>query len=521
MATIEASAVQTRRASGLKASTLNLFDATVIATSSVAPAYSLAATAFILVGVVGFASPAAILVSFFPVLFIAMAYYYLNRRNPNCGASYSWISSTMSPYVGWFSGWVQIAANVLFCAAAPIVAATYTLQLLHSLFPGQISNDAVSSPFWIAVAGLLWLALVTTMVARGIRVTADFQWVMVGIEYLAIFAFAILAFIKVATTHPAGSSGVSLSWFNPGTIFSGPGITGLVAGVALGVFFFWGWDTAANVNEETKDASRAPGQAGIISMFLLLFIFLLVSSAMQSLLSQDTITKQGTNAFFYFASQIVPAPWSYIMILAVVSSTVATVQTTLLPQSRLSFSMARDHVFPRIFAILHPQWQTPWVGTIIAGAISAVLIVVQEVLSSNSSVTSVFANLILDIGVLVGVYYGITGLASAWAYRKMLTSSASMLIFAGILPFLGGLALLFVGFEVISPAKSPWGTSPSWAASLPDLILLGLGVPLTAIAALTNRSGFFKQKTIAYTRDNDIPTVAAAAPVREEVGVRK
>ena len=41
----------------------------------------------------------------------------------------------------------------------------------------------------------------------------------------------------------------------------------------LGVFFFWGWDTAANLNEESKNATKTPGQAGIISMFLLLFVF--------------------------------------------------------------------------------------------------------------------------------------------------------------------------------------------------------------------------------------------------------
>src|SRR6202040_270748 len=107
--------------SQLKTNTLNLFDATIIATSSVAPAYSLAATIAVLFVVVGVASPAAILVSFVPVLFIALAYYYLNRMDPNCGASYSWVSRTLNPYIGWFSGWVQLAANVLFCAAAPIL----------------------------------------------------------------------------------------------------------------------------------------------------------------------------------------------------------------------------------------------------------------------------------------------------------------------------------------------------------------------------------------------------------------
>src|SRR3984893_18600801 len=133
--------------SQLKTNTLTLFDSTVIATSSVAPAYTLAATAAVLVAAVGLASPAAILVGFFPVLFIAMAYYYLNRMDPNCGASYSWVSRTLHRWIGCFSGWVQLAANVLFCAAAPILAGAYTLQLLNSF--GWISSDVANDNRWI------------------------------------------------------------------------------------------------------------------------------------------------------------------------------------------------------------------------------------------------------------------------------------------------------------------------------------------------------------------------------------
>src|SRR6202162_4364894 len=154
--------------SDLKTNTLTLFDTTVIATSSVAPAYTLAATAAVLVAAVGLASPAAILGGFFPVLFIAMAYYYLNRMDPNCGASYSWVSRTLNPYIGWLSGWIQLAANVLFCAAAPLVAGAYTLQLLNSLFPSFVTTDAANNNWLIAVVGIAWLLFVTFMVVRGL-----------------------------------------------------------------------------------------------------------------------------------------------------------------------------------------------------------------------------------------------------------------------------------------------------------------------------------------------------------------
>jgi amino acid transporter len=117
---------------GLKAGELNLLDTTAVATASVAPAYSLGTTLFLVVAAtgVGLAAPAAILVSFFPVFFIAMAYSYLNRRDPNCGASYSWIARTVNPHIGWFTGWVQLACNVIFCISAPLFAGSVLLALL-------------------------------------------------------------------------------------------------------------------------------------------------------------------------------------------------------------------------------------------------------------------------------------------------------------------------------------------------------------------------------------------------------
>jgi amino acid transporter len=494
--------------SELKTNTLTLFDTTVIATSSVAPAYTLAATAAFLIVAVGLASPAAILVGFVPVLCIAIAYYYLNRQDPNCGASYSWVSRTLNPYVGWVSGWIQLAANVLFCAAAPLIAGAYTLQLLNSF--GWISSDAANDNRLVAVVGVLWLLLVTFMVARGIRVTANFQWVLVFIEYLIVLVFALWAIGKIFGGHPAANA-VSAQWFNPLQLHD---LNGLATGSALAVFFFWGWDTAANVNEESKDANESPGLAGIYSMFILLFIFLVADSAIQSFLSLHAINDPNNqnDILYFFAQQISGTPVAYLMVLAVLSSTVATTQTTLLPSSRLTYSMSRDGVFPKAFGTIHKSWRTPWVGTIISSALAIVVIALTVVFDN---VGSIFAKLILDIGVLVALYYGITGIACAWAFRKVLLTSASRFVFAGVLPFLGGVYLLLIAYVVIAPTTLPFGQSADWGTSLPILITIALGLPLVLLAAATARSGFFHEKTVSYVLVDDklMASVGGAQPV--------
>jgi amino acid transporter len=471
----------------LRADELNLFDATAVAVSSVAPAYSLAATVaavFMLSGV-GLQSPSIILLSFVPVLFIAIAYFHLNRKDPDCGASYSWLSKLMSPYVGWFNGWVQVATSVIFCMAAPVLAGQYTLQLLNSF--GWINDSTAGSIWWASVIAAIWLILITGICVYGIRWTTNFQWVLVIIEYVVVVGFSVGGIIKVIATHPAGSQGFSFSWLNPMTVLNHGGMTSVAEALALGVFFFWGWDTAVNLNEETKDRSKTPGRAGILSMWLLLFVFLLNFIAVQMLVSPKQIEAQDVNILFYFSTQLFGNWAGYAMIFAVITSTVATTQTTLLPSARIAYSMSRDKVFPKIFGSIHPKFRTPAVGTLILALFALFGILLS---TGVSSVGELLGKLVGDIGILVAFYYGMTGVTCAWAFRKVAFKSARFLVTGIILPLISGLVLLgIVGWIIKS--------DPVYA--MPDIVILGLGVVLAIVARFTTNGDFFKTKPVAYT----------------------
>ena len=146
------------------------------------------------------------------------------------------------------------------------------------------------------------------------------------------------------------------------------------------------------------------------------------------------------------------------------------------------------------------------------------MVIVLSVVFADS-VGSVFSNLILDIGVLVALYYGITGIACFWAFRKVLLTSPTRLIFAGILPLLGGIYLLLVAYSLIVPSSLPYGQSTDWGTSLPILITVLLGAPLVVLAAATSRSGFFHEKTVSYVQHKGrlMASVGGATPVDLEV----
>jgi len=468
----------------LRADTLNLFDSTVVAVSSVAPAYTLAATMavlFLTVGI-GYAGPAVIWLAFVPVLFIAISYFHLNRKDPDCGASYSWLSKLVSPYVGWFNGWVQVALSVLFCVSAPILAGQYTLQLLNQW--GWISDSTAGSVGTAAVVAGIWLAIITFICIWGIRWTTNFQWVLLIIEYVAVIGFSIWGIIKVAVSHPVGSRGFSIGWLNPFHLGS---MSALSAGIVLGVFFYWGWDTATNLNEESKNRTKIPGQAGIIAMFLLLLVFAMNIIAAQMLLPESAWNAHQSTILFYFAQRAAGSWAGYVMIIAVISSTVATTQTTLLPAARITLSMSRDGVFPKVFGTIQGKLKTPAVGTLILAFICLFGILLT---SQVTSIQTVFNNLILNIGVLIAFYYGITGLSCAWAYRKVAFKDTRF-FFTGILfPFLGGVVLLFVLVKVIIGAGM---------TGLPVIITMALGVPLVILARFSTKGDFFKTKMVSYS----------------------
>ncbi len=164
--------------------------------------------------------------------------------------------------------------------------------------------------------------------------------------------------------HPAGSTGFHWAWLSP---FSIGGVGALASGLVLGVFFFWGWDTAANLNEESRSRTTTPGRAGVLAMVLLLFVFLLNIVAAQMLLPAKVWSSSNGTILFVFAQRAAGHWATYVMVMAVLSSTVATTQTTLLPAARIALSMARAGALPhqlahhpRIAAHTHSWPRSPW-----------------------------------------------------------------------------------------------------------------------------------------------------------------
>jgi amino acid transporter len=431
---------------GLKSGALGLISSTVIATASVAPAYSIAATLVFVVGAVALQSPAVAVLAFVPMLLTSIGYSELNKADPDCGTTFTWATRAFGPKTGWAGGWGIVVADILVMASLAQVAGQYVFLLFNAK---GIGGDATSG--WVLLAGIIWIILMTAICYVGIEVSANFQKILLGIELTMLLALSVVALIKVGSGHaPPGHLTPSISWLNPFKISS---FSAFASGIILMVFIYWGWDTALSVNEETKDKNRTPGLAAIFSTFILLITYALVIFSIQSFAgvkttgnglgntanAGDVLSVQG-NAIF--GTTGFGPVFYHLLLLMVLSSAAASTQTTILPTARTTLSMAAYKALPKSFSKIHPRFMTPTVSTLVMGAIS---ILVYVGLNYSSNGIGVIGDAVIAIGLYIAFYYGLTGFACAWYYRKNLTSSARNLWMQGILPVTGALILWFLG----------------------------------------------------------------------------
>jgi amino acid transporter len=464
---------------GLKKGAISFASNVVIGVASTAPGYSLAATLGFVTAVVGFKAPAIMIVAFLPMLCIALAYNYMNRANPDCGTTFTWVTQAMGPRLGWMGGWAIIVADVIVMANLSQIAGLYSFQLFGNASP---------TTFEVTLIGVLWIAVMTWICWRGIELSARLQQFLLGAEFLTLMIFSVVALIKAYTGDNPASSHIEASWFSPFGLSS----SDLIAGVLLAVFIYWGWDSGVAVNEETEDADRGPGKAAIVSTLLLVGIYVLVTTAAISYAGIKVLNDNPDDIFAPIGKAVLGSGLDKLLIIAVLTSASASTQTTILPTARTSLSMARQGALPKPFGRIHPRFQTPDFSTILMGAVSVIWYVGLTLVSEN-----VLGDSIAALGLMIAFYYGLTGLACVIYFRRELTKSIKNFFYIGVLPFAGFVSLGYLFIKsCIELGKTDAGSTVIFGVGGP--LVIGLGGLLLGVVFMLwwngVRPSFFKRK---------------------------
>jgi amino acid transporter len=502
-ATADTPAAPAQEQAELNHGAIGFLDALVIGLASTAPAYSLAAVIGTVTVLVGVQAPGAMLTSFVPMFFIAAAFFYMNRADQDAGTSFSWVTRAMGPWLGWIGGWAICTTGILVVGSLADVGARYTYLLFGM-------DAAAGSKTAVMVLAVAFIILMTIICVVGTELSARLQSVMIIGQVGALVLFAIVAIAKVyGGDAPAGSIKPSASWFSP---FEISGFSTLTSSLLIGVFIYWGWESAVNLTEETRDSARAPGLAAIVSTLILVVTYVAVTTAVVAFAGTKTLGEfdDDDGIFSFLAADVLGSPWDKLVVLSIVTSALASTQTTIIPASRTSFSMARQNALPNIFARIHPRYRTPWVSTAAIAGLAILWYVPINIASENFLFDTLSA-----LSLMIAFYYALTGLACVIFYRHHLTKSLTNFLFIGVAPLIGAVILgfLFVRSAIdLSDAENSYSGEGILGIGIPlaiSLAFFALGGILLVVWRLMGNERFFGRRAF-----EAVDPALAAGPTR-------
>jgi amino acid transporter len=335
-------------------------------------------------------------------LFGALAFAELGAALPESGGAYIYLRRGLGSIWGYLFGWMHsivgrpasmssIAAGLLrFCGfLIPAIA--------RPIFTRQIFLPFSHSPYLFVFTGAQPLAVVALATISfinylGVRLAGRVQVILTVIKVFSVVGIIILGF---AFARPGGAG------FQP--LFpSGLGaaaLTGFFGALAASLWVYDGWEDLGDVGEEVENPQRNIPRALILGVLFCCGVFVLFSAVCHWVLTYDAIARSE-----HVASDVVgsfaghsAAIW---VTLAMAISAVGTLNASTLSGARVPYAMARDGLFFRKTAAIHPQFRTP------AGAL-----VFEFVLASAFALTGSFEELTSLFIFAAWIFYGLAVVA--------------------------------------------------------------------------------------------------------------
>ena len=305
----------------------------------------------------------------------ALCYGELSARYPEAGGGYVYLREAFGPAVAFMYGWMA------FLVMDPGLTAVLAVGL--ATYAGQVVRLSPWGTKAVAIAAIVIVALVNI---RGVRLGA---WFMRGLMFLKL---GLLAFIFLwAIGFQLGD------WSNFAPFVErragSPSFFGAIAGGLVGAFFsFAGWWDLGKLAGEVRDPERVLPRAlsfGVIGVTIvyimtsLVFIYLV---PMDQVTSGETFAAQAGEVLFGRAGGVV---FSLVVVVAVLGSLAAVMMSA----PRVYFAMARDGLFVRSVATVHPRYETPAYAIALQAVLASILVTVgsfNEIMSYFVFVVIVF-----------------------------------------------------------------------------------------------------------------------------------
>ena len=366
----------------------------------------------------GTGGPAYIWLTWIPVagmLLVALVFGELASHYPVAGALYQYSKYTVGRRFGWFVGWFYGIALLVTVASVDTGVVTYVTALGQRWF-GWNFNPA--SHMVILVVTLVLLAIQTTLNTIGAKVMGRVAQFGVYVEILGTFGVAVVLGIH-GFHHGLGfltsTQNVQHAAANPlGLNFGGSWIGAALIAVLAPVYIFYGFESAGDISEETRNAGRQVPRAmrlslicGGIASFVLTAALLLAMPA-----GAGAVTIPSTTAASRTSSASCRSWLQDVMLVLIIFAFFSCGSAVQGAGSRLAFSYARDGALPgsKWISEVSQRFKTP-ANALFGGALVTVVFIGLEFASPTHDVKIWFITYPANTNVLVSlVSFGVSGI---------------------------------------------------------------------------------------------------------------
>jgi len=325
-------------------------------------------------------------------LFSALSYSELAASVPVSGSAYTYSYATLGELVAFIIGWDLILEYGVSVAAVAVGWGGNFNVFLDSAF-GYTLPAAISSPpedgGVFNLPAVLIVLMVTLLLVRGTRESAQVNLVMVFIKIAVLIFFIIAAF----TAFDADN----LEPFNP------EGFGGITAAAGLIFFAYIGFDAVSTASEEANNPAKDLPIAIVGSLLISTFFYVLVAFGAIGLVPAADLA--GSEAPLADALKDgAGLDWAAaVLALGAIIAITSVLLVILYGQTRIFFAMCRDGLMPMSFAKVNPRYGTPARLTMTFGLAIAALaaFVPLGAIVELVNIGTLFAFVLVNIGVII------------------------------------------------------------------------------------------------------------------------
>jgi len=342
--------------------------------------------------------------------FAGLCYAEFASMIPIAGSAYTYSYATMGELIAWIIGWDLVLEYAVGAATVAISWSRYLVKFFAN-FGITLPAQLVMSPFDTAslsdgstVHGIINLpavfivVIVSLILARGIKESANFTSIIVGLKLVVVFAFIILGWKYM---NPSNHTPYIIE--NTGK-FGEYGWSGIVRAAAIVFFAYIGFDAVSTAAQETINPKRDMPIGILGSLAICTVLYILFAHVMTGLANYTEFKGQDGIAPVAVAISHTPFVWlKQGVIIAILAGYSSVILVLLLGQSRVFFSMSRDGLIPKIFSDIHPKFQTPFKSNMLFALFVSLFaaFVPGRVVGEMTSIGTLFAFILVCIGVIV------------------------------------------------------------------------------------------------------------------------